>query len=32
MAAEIIATKREKPMLFNGDMVRAVLDGGSYGA
>jgi hypothetical protein len=27
MTAEIIATKREKPILFNGDMVRAILDG-----
>jgi len=26
MTAEIIATKREKPILFNGDMVRAILD------
>lgn len=27
MTAEIIATKREKPILFNADMVRAILDG-----
>lgn len=27
MTTEIIAIKREKPILFNGDMVRAILDG-----